>query len=239
MNNLNSSEKFLITSTGLQVIGKPTFDEWMQFGQVLWGIKSAVQWAIADWLRYGEGEYGERYAQAMDARNVSEHTLQNYAWVGGKFDSSRRRGNLSFSHHEAVAAIPDPEIQDDLLTQAVNEHMSREDIRAAAKPYKPARPVAKPTPPVIEPPPALPVAQQTSVPVLGAPALVFSVNGEKATLRIADPALLDALREALACDYPVYVMIQRTSKRPEFSNVVDAMARFGRTSTRLPIGKVD
>lgn len=234
IDNLELSDKFIVTPTGLQIVGNPTFDEWMAYGQTLWAMRSAIQWAIADWLRYGEGEYGEKYAQAMDARKVSEHTLQNYAWVGSKFDASRRRGSLSFSHHEAVAAIPDPAIQDELLTQAANEHLGREAIRELAKPHKPARPTK--TPPA--PPPPLPQAQQTVVPVLGGHALVFSVSNEKATLRIDNPALLDALKEAQRCDYPVYVMIQRTSTRPHFTEVVDAMAKFGRTSTRLPIGKV-
>lgn len=79
--------------------------------------------------------------------------------------------------------------------------------------------------------------KQTNVPILTGHALVFAVSGEKATLRIDNPALLDALKEAQRCDYPVYVMIQRTSTRPEFTEVIDATARFGRTSTRLPVGK--
>lgn len=80
--------------------------------------------------------------------------------------------------------------------------------------------------------------KQTNVPVLAGHALVFNVSNEKATLRIDNPALLDALKEAQRCDYPVYVMIQRTSQRPQFAPVIDAMARFGRgSSTRLPIGR--
>lgn len=79
--------------------------------------------------------------------------------------------------------------------------------------------------------------KQTAVPVIGASALVFDVRNEKATLRFGSAEMLDALKEAQRCDYPVYVMIQRTSKRPQFTPVVDAMARFGRTSTRLPVGQ--
>lgn len=244
------TDTFVLTPTGLQINGTPSFDEWMAYGQTLWAMRSAIQWAIADWIRYGEGAYADRYAQAVDETRMSNQTLQNYVWVAGKFEPSRRRGNLSFSHHEAVASIPDPEIQDELLQRATAEKMSREDIRAAAKPHKPTRPAriqragpgksASKTADFAENglevgPDMKPT--QTNVPILSGHALVFGVSGEKATLRIDNPALLDALREAQRCDYPVYVMIQRTSKRPQFSETIDAMARFGRTSTRLSIAK--
>lgn len=232
------NETFVLTPTGLQINGRPSFDEWMTYGQTLWAMRSAIQWAVADWIRYGEGHYADRYAQAVDETRMSNQTLQNYVWVAGKFEPSRRRGNLSFSHHEAVAAVSDPEIQDELLTRAAVEKMNREDIREAAKPFKPVRPERiqphRPVTPIeVEPS----KAQQTAVPVIGAAALVFDVRNEKATLRFGSAEMLDALKEAQRCDYPVYVMIQRTSKRPQFTPVVDAMARFGRTSTRLPVGQ--
>lgn len=229
--NSSLTDTFILTPRGLQINGTPTFAEWAAYGQVLWDMRSAIQWAIADWVRYGEDHYSERFTQALDIKRISAHTLQNYIWVATRFPVSRRRGNLSFSHHEAVAAIPEDK-QDELLTRAVNEHMSREDIREAAKPYRPTRPAREQRRPTPLPQPA-PPAQQTNVPILSGHALVFSVSGEKATLRIDNPALLDALREAQTCDYPVYVMIQRTSTRPQFSETIDAMARFGRTSTRL------
>lgn len=228
-------DTFVLTPRGLQINGTPTFAEWAAYGQTLWDMRSAIQWAIADWIQYGEHTYGEKYVQALEQTHVSYQTLRNYVWTATRFPVSRRRDNLSFSHHQEVAAVADTAIQDEILDRAATEKLGRDDVRELAKPHKPVR--IKPTPPpVVTPPPA---ATQTSVPVLGGNALVFNVANEKVTLRIDNPALLDALKEAQRCDYPVYVMIQRTSKRPEFSHVVDAMARFGRTSTRLVMGEND
>lgn len=227
------TETFVLTPRGLQINGTPTFAEWAAYGQVLWDMRSAIQWAIADWIQYGEHAYGEKYAQAMTETKISYRTLANYVWVATKFPISRRRENLSFSHHQEVAAVSNPAIQDEILDRAATEKLGRDEVRELAKPHKPARParVQRHTPQ------SVPAAQQTNIPIHCGNALVFNVSGERATLRIDNQALLDTLKEAWASDTPVMVMIQRTGKRPQFSETVDAMARLGRTSTRLPIGK--
>lgn len=232
------SETFVLTPRGLQINGAPTFAEWAAYGQTLWDMRSAIQWAIADWIQYGEHAYGEKYVQALDQTRVSYQTLRNYVWTATRFPVSRRRDNLSFSHHQELAAVADTAKQDEILDRAVIEKLGRDEVRELAKPYKPVRPERiQPHKPVTSLPAEQPRATQTNVPILTGHALVFNVSGEKATLRIDNTALLDALKEAQRCDYPVYVMIQRTSTRPEFAPVIDAMARFGRTSTRLPVGQ--
>lgn len=122
-------------------------------------------------------------------------------------------------------------------TNALEAALDTADLEAAKRHIAYQYPLTQPTPPatIVR----TTDAKQTVIPVLGGHALVFHVANEKVTLRIDNAALLDALREAQRCDYPVYVMIQRTSKRPQFAETVDAMARFGRTSTRLPIGRED
>lgn len=232
------NETFVLTPRGLQINGTPTFAEWAAYGQTLWDMRSAIQWAIADWIAYGEHAYGDKYTQAMEETKISYRTLANYVWVATKFPVSRRRENLSFAHHQELAAVIDPAIQDEILDRAATEKLGRDTVRELAKPFKPVRPERiQPHKPVTPLPAEQPRATQTNVPILTGHALVFNVSGEKATLRIDNTALLDALKEAQRCDYPVYVMIQRTSTRPEFAPVIDAMARFGRTSTRLPVGQ--
>lgn len=114
----------------------PTYDDWLEFGKKLFILKQAVQWAIGDWINYGESHYGEKYAQALDVTDVSLHTLQNYAWLAKSFDTSRRRENLSWSHHEAVSGIKDISEQDDLLDIAEHQQLGRDELRDLVKHYK-------------------------------------------------------------------------------------------------------
>lgn len=218
MNNLNPSDKFLITPTGLEVIGKPTFDEWMAFGQVLWGIKSAVQWALADWITYGEQKFGDKYAQAIDETKQSYQTLANYVWVGKRFETSRRRGNLSFSHHEAVAAIPDPVIRDQLLTEAATRKLNRDEIRKLAKPHKPAPPpkiTLNFTPDPVEPP----APPEKLLDGLG---YVRDIRGQRVLIEV-DSAILPALYEAWQRKQPVRMVVTRTEDTPDINPLVAAL----------------
>jgi hypothetical protein len=51
------------------------------------------------------------YSQALDATEMEYGTLANAKWVSGQFEFSRRRENLSWSHHLEVAKLG-PDEQD-------------------------------------------------------------------------------------------------------------------------------
>jgi macrodomain Ter protein organizer (MatP/YcbG family) len=85
-------------------------------------------WWIGDWVNFGERKYGEEYAQALDATNYDYGTLRNQKWVASRFVLSRRHDNLSFSHHQEVAAM-DEEQADKLLSQAEAEGWTRTELR--------------------------------------------------------------------------------------------------------------
>lgn len=123
------------------------YDDWLAFGKKLFQLKQATQWAIGDWINYGEAYYGEKYAQALDVTEVSFRTLQNYAWLSKSFPISRRRENLSWSHHAAVKGIKDETEQDALLDIAESQQMGRDELRDVVKKYK------NPDPPPALPPP--------------------------------------------------------------------------------------
>ena len=55
-------------------------------------------------------------------------TLANLAWVTSKIEPERRRPNLSFAHHSAVAGLPAPEA-DELLDVAETENATSTDLR--------------------------------------------------------------------------------------------------------------
>lgn len=111
------------------------FNEWLEAGEKLKTFERRILWCLGDWLNYGEKQYGETYSQALDATDYSYQTLRDSAWVSGQIELSRRRDNLSFSHHKEVAAL-EPSDQDRFLTAAEEHSLTREELRRAVTDYK-------------------------------------------------------------------------------------------------------
>ena len=86
-----------------------SFEQWSEMGAKLQQIDASLPWWIGDWLNYGEWAWGEDYAQAIEATGMEVSRLNNYKWIAGKIDRENRREFLSWSHHRAVAALPDNE----------------------------------------------------------------------------------------------------------------------------------
>jgi len=112
-----SIDGLLVTRLGLELPEDLPFDQWEMIGRKLRSVERAIQWLIGDWLRFGERKYGEMYSQALDVTGSSYQTLANQVYVAGRFEISRRRENLTFTHHAEVAGLP-PEEADDLLDRA-------------------------------------------------------------------------------------------------------------------------
>ena len=108
---------FEFTSRGLTVTGSPTFEEWAGVGEFLRRAEQSVHWWLGDWIRYGESRWGEMYAQALDGTHFTYDTLRHDVWVAGQIDATRRHPELSWSHHQEVAALP-PSEQDYWLERA-------------------------------------------------------------------------------------------------------------------------
>lgn len=118
------------TSTSLDFKEEPTFDEWKHILAFKLAMRDSCQWWIGDLLNFGERKYGEAYAQAIEITGNEYKTLANAASVCARFEFSRRRENLSYGHHEAVAYI-DHRDGDRLLIQAERENWTRQDLRDA------------------------------------------------------------------------------------------------------------
>lgn len=124
-----------LSPTGMQLPDDLSFDEWVEVGRKLSLLGKAHQWWVGDWLHYGEHKWGEKYAQAMDETGWAYQTLRDAAWVSGRFELSRRRDNLSWSHHREVAALDPPEAEE-LLEAAERGGWTRNELRQAVKTYK-------------------------------------------------------------------------------------------------------
>lgn len=122
--------------SSLELPGGLSFEEWQKIGDSLVGCGTAVQWWLGDWLTYGEQSYGERYAQAVggsEQTGIPIDTIRKYQWVADRIPAARRRTDLSWSHHEAVASIEDPHAQAELLRIAAEKLLSVREMRESAK----------------------------------------------------------------------------------------------------------
>jgi hypothetical protein len=104
-------------------------NEWARIGRNLGVMSRGNQWWVGDWIRYGDAKYGEKYSRASKLTGYDVQTLTNYVYVATRFeDIERRRETLSWSHHEAVAAL-EPVKQDSWLTVAVRLKWAVNDLR--------------------------------------------------------------------------------------------------------------
>lgn len=134
---------FQFTRAGMVVDGEPNFDEWSNAGAYLQHAAGAVQWCLGDWLNYGERKWGEMYSQAIEATGLDEQTLMNTKYIAGRFEFSRRRENLAFTHHAEVASIPTAEA-DAILARAESDGLSTREVRSLARQAKNASAIGSP-----------------------------------------------------------------------------------------------
>jgi len=104
-------------------------NEWASAGRRIGTVGRCVQWLLGDWIVYGNEKFGERYSRASRITGYDPQTLMNMVYVASRFPISRRREDLSWSHHEALAAL-EPEEQDGWLDQATAHRWSVSDLRA-------------------------------------------------------------------------------------------------------------
>ncbi|RLK25450.1 hypothetical protein DER29_3457 [Micromonospora sp. M71_S20] len=120
--------QILTTRVGLRFPSGITFEQWAEAGPKLSGLVDSFAWCLGDWLVYGQDKYEGRYAKTVERIGLDYQTLRNYAWVARKFESARRRENLSFQHHAEVASLP-PAEQDVWLDRAEERGWSRNQLR--------------------------------------------------------------------------------------------------------------
>lgn len=121
---------------GLALPDDLDFDTWLSLSRVLESVHSASLWWWGDYLAFGESHYGEKYAAAVDPSGYDVQTLMDAVWVAQKIEFSRRRENLTWSHHREVAALS-PEEQDKWLTEAEVNHWSRRELRRRIRAARP------------------------------------------------------------------------------------------------------
>jgi hypothetical protein len=101
---------------------------WSDAGRRLGVIGRGIGWWVGDWLLYGNQHFGERYRRARQITGYDVQTLMNMVYVASRFEPSRRRPDLSFSHHAELAALARAD-QDRWLDRAEAERLSVRCLR--------------------------------------------------------------------------------------------------------------
>lgn len=81
-----------------------TYDEWVAAGVSARRMKDLMQWQLCDWLVFGEEHFGEEFAQAVSDAGISPGSASRYLQVGKNIPVEIRRADLTWAHHNHVAA---------------------------------------------------------------------------------------------------------------------------------------
>lgn len=119
--------------TSMQIPKDLTQDEWAQIGHTLLSVKSSLSWYLGDWLIHGDSRWEGTYIELAEQFQYEIHTLETYASVCRKIHSSTRVETLSFAHHRYVTKYADPQVQQRLLLDAIEEKMSTRDFEKYIK----------------------------------------------------------------------------------------------------------
>jgi hypothetical protein len=110
-------------------------EEWSAFGRRFGEIGRCSQWWLGDWIHYGNAKFGERYSRAAKLTGYDVQSLMNMVYVASRFEISRRRENLSWSHHATVASFDVPS-QEYWLGRAVVDKLSVADLRVESRSWR-------------------------------------------------------------------------------------------------------
>jgi hypothetical protein len=128
-------EQIRLTDTGLEFAPGVTRDDWVRVGEQLAAACKRMQFAIGDWMVYGDntfsgqremfGEMGRSvsstiYDIAADITGLDRQTLRDYAYVARNVPPSLRNDALEYGHYKVLAKLPEPEQREwiALATQA-------------------------------------------------------------------------------------------------------------------------
>jgi hypothetical protein len=105
---------------------------WVEAGRKLGALGRGGQWWVGDWLVYGTFRWGQKYAEAARVTGYDSGSLRNMAWMASQFPPGRRRIELTWCHHAAVAGLSMAE-QDRWLDLVSTQRLTVADLRLALR----------------------------------------------------------------------------------------------------------
>lgn len=123
-----------LTATGAKFMPDLAYEDWAEIGDRLASHEASFLWVVGDWMIYGAEHYGAKAIQLAAATGLTERTVYNATSVCRRVDRSVRREELSFKHHDAVAAQTG-DMQEALLQLAVDECLSASALADRVRAY--------------------------------------------------------------------------------------------------------
>jgi len=111
------------------------YDDWAYYTGRLIEIHRGIDWWLADAFLYGEGTFGEIYAQVVPEGTYSRGAIRNAMSTARSIPPSRRRPTLSLHMHTEIQALPD-DLGDRMLDLAEENEWTREELRAQVRTAK-------------------------------------------------------------------------------------------------------
>lgn len=124
------------TEVGLTIKPGMTFEHWQRLLRLLERTEQAIQWYIGDALNYGEQNYGEKYAQVVDAHKktgIPIDVLRQYQWVADKVKPVTRVTELDWSIHREVASLPEDKQREILQAGLAQKRAGKKYTRRQAE----------------------------------------------------------------------------------------------------------
>jgi len=107
----------------------PPFEEWVSVMETMNQVGQSHTFWLGDLYLVGEQFYGEERATSiMDSTDWNLKTLQNAASICRRIEPTRRREELSYSHHAEVGYL-EPDEQDYYLQKAIDNQLSVTKLR--------------------------------------------------------------------------------------------------------------
>lgn len=129
---------FLYTSTGIEVHGRPTFEETQTaFDFVTRTVRCSGFWMV-DLIKYIEGreDFGDRRdALVSSETGLTEGTVSVYRSIGKSVPPENRVAGVAFGHHRVVAKLK-PDEQTEWLHKSKDEGWTRSQLQAEIRAAK-------------------------------------------------------------------------------------------------------
>lgn len=113
--------------TACLILPDLSIKEWAATGEAVFGMRASMDWWLGDWLVYGEEHYGDDIYQYINC-DLSYGTLWAIKKVCKTIAPEKRRKELSFAHHHAVAYLESEEERDKYLDIAVKKKIGKNSL---------------------------------------------------------------------------------------------------------------
>lgn len=124
------------------------FDEWLAVTRGMIRVHGYVNWWVGDLLVWGEGKFGDEYAQAIEPLEiVSAETAKQCQWISERVPIIRRDPEIAWTIYRMIAKLNEKE-QVIWLKHVKDENLSTRQLKERFEKPKREAALAENSPPV-------------------------------------------------------------------------------------------